>query len=137
MWLPRYCGSKWVPGSLTELWGATLHHLCVYVCVYVSLCLIRWILVGSEEQLQTKMRNRTVDRSALTIGQNIMYAFKSKRQVQHIPKKASDTFQHHTYERIRKFLEWHLLFIVTPGTRCWWTSSMSKTTVYDIPVTCY
>lgn len=55
--------------------------------------LIRWILVGSEEQLQTEMRSRTVDRSALTICQNIMYAFKTRRQVQHIPKKASDTFR--------------------------------------------
>ena len=29
--------------------------------------LIRWILVGSEEQLQSEMRSRAVDRSALTI----------------------------------------------------------------------
>ena len=55
--------------------------------------LIRWILVGSEEQLQTEMKNRTVDRSALTISQNIMNAFKTKRQIQHVPKKASDTFR--------------------------------------------
>lgn len=55
--------------------------------------LIQWILVGSEEQLQTEMRNSTVDRSALTICQNIMYAFKTRRQMQHIPKKASDTFR--------------------------------------------
>ena len=56
-------------------------------------CLIRWILVGSEEQLQTEIRRRTVDRSALTICQNIMYAFKTRRQMQHIPKKASNTFR--------------------------------------------
>ena len=55
--------------------------------------LIRWILVESEEQLQNEMRSRTVDRSALIICQNIMYAFKTRRQqVHHIPKKASDTF---------------------------------------------
>jgi hypothetical protein len=34
--------------------------------------LIRWPVVGSEEQLQTEMRSRTVDGSALTISQNIM-----------------------------------------------------------------
>ena len=55
--------------------------------------LIRWIMVGSEEDLQTEMRSRTVDRSALTICQNIMYAFKTSRQVQYIPKKGSDTFR--------------------------------------------
>ena len=55
--------------------------------------LIQLILVGSEEQLQTEMRSRTVDRSALIIVQNIMYAFEIRRQVQHIPKKASDTFR--------------------------------------------
>ena len=43
--------------------------------------LIRWILVGPEE-LQTEMRHRTVDQSALTLSQNIMYALKTKRQVQ-------------------------------------------------------
>jgi len=55
--------------------------------------LIRWIMVGSEEELQTEVKNRTVDRSALTICQNIMYAFKTWRQVQHIPKKSSEKFR--------------------------------------------
>lgn len=55
--------------------------------------LIRWILVGPEEELQTEMRSRTVDRSALTISQNIMYAFKTRRQVQHEPKQALDSFR--------------------------------------------
>jgi len=55
--------------------------------------LIRWILVGTEDELQTMMRSRTIDRSALTISQNIMYAFKTKRQVQHIPEKATDIFR--------------------------------------------
>ena len=55
--------------------------------------LIRWVLVGSEEQLQTEVKNRTVDRSALTICQNIMYAFKTRRQVQHTPKRHSVTFR--------------------------------------------
>ena len=43
--------------------------------------LIRWILVESEEQLQTEVKNRTVDRSTLTVCQNIMYAFKTRRQI--------------------------------------------------------
>ncbi|KAH3891909.1 hypothetical protein DPMN_016019 [Dreissena polymorpha] len=55
--------------------------------------LIRWILVGPAEELQTEMRSRTVDRSALTISQNIMYAFKTRRQVQHKPKHALATFR--------------------------------------------
>ena len=44
--------------------------------------LIRWILFGSEEQLQTEVRSRVVDRSALTICQNIMYAFKTTTHTQ-------------------------------------------------------
>ena len=55
--------------------------------------LIRWIVLGPEEKLQTEMRSRTVDRSALTISQNIMYAFKTRRQVQHKPKQTLDTFR--------------------------------------------
>ena len=55
--------------------------------------LIRWILVGPEEELQMEMRSRTVDRSALTISQNIMYAFKTRRQVLHKPKQAMDPFR--------------------------------------------
>ncbi len=55
--------------------------------------LIGWILVGSEEQLQTEVTSRKVDRSALTICQNIMYSFKTMRQVQHKPMKASHTFR--------------------------------------------
>ena len=40
--------------------------------------LIRWSLVGTDDQLQTEMRSRLVDR---TVSQNIMYAFKTPRQV--------------------------------------------------------
>ena len=58
-----------------------------------SYSLIRCILVGPEEELQTEMRRRTVDQSALTLSQNIMSAFKTKRQVQHQPKQATETFR--------------------------------------------
>ena len=47
-------------------------------------------MVGSEEELQTEVKNRTVDRSALTICQNIMYVFKTRRQVH---KKSSEKFR--------------------------------------------
>jgi len=48
--------------------------------------LMRWILVGPEEELQTDMRRRTVDQSALTLSQNV-------RQVQHQMKQATVTFR--------------------------------------------
>ena len=53
---------------------------------------IRWILKGPEEELKTEMRTRTMDQSALTLSQNIMYAFKTKRQVQHQPMQVTNTF---------------------------------------------
>ena len=61
--------------------------------------LIHWIMVGFKKELQTEMQSRTVDQSSLTISQNIMYAVKTKRQVQHRPKQVMDTFQtHHALE---------------------------------------
>jgi hypothetical protein len=60
--------------------------------------LMRWILIGHEEELQTDMRRRTVDQSALTLSQNLMYAFKTKRQVQHQPKQTTVTFRTHHWE---------------------------------------
>ena len=39
--------------------------------------LIRWILVGPEEELQTERSRRIVDQSALTLTQIVMYAFKT------------------------------------------------------------
>ncbi|KAH3861018.1 hypothetical protein DPMN_023944 [Dreissena polymorpha] len=48
---------------------------------------------GRTRRRATEKRSRTVDRSALTITQNIMYAFKTRRQVQHKPKHALATFR--------------------------------------------
>jgi len=45
--------------------------------------------VGSEEELQTEVKNRTVDISIV----NIMYAFKTRKQVQHKHKRPSDAFR--------------------------------------------
>ena len=55
--------------------------------------LMRWILVGPEEELQTDTRRRTVDQSALTLSQSLMYAFKTKKQVQQQPKQATAAFR--------------------------------------------
>ena len=55
--------------------------------------LMRWILVGPEEEFQTDTRRRTVDQSALTLSQNLMYAFKTKKQVQQQPKQATAAFR--------------------------------------------
>ena len=64
--------------------------------------LMRWILVGPTEDLQTDMRHRTVDQPALTLSQNIMYALKAKRQVQHQPKEATVTFRtQHARENLK------------------------------------
>ena len=63
--------------------------------------LIRWILVGSEEQLQTEMRSRTVDRSALIICQNIMYAFTGDK-CNTYPRKPLTHSEHHTHERTHR-----------------------------------
>ena len=57
--------------------------------------LIRWIMVGQQEELQTEMRTRTVDHTALTISQNIMYAYKTKRQVKYKPKELNSEFRTH------------------------------------------
>ncbi|XP_077149149.1 uncharacterized protein LOC143810148 [Ranitomeya variabilis] len=41
---------------------------------------IRWIITGPINSLETQRRTKIVDRAALTMSQNIMYEFKSKRQ---------------------------------------------------------
>ena len=55
--------------------------------------LIRWILVGSEGNLESEIKDRTIDRSTLTIGQNIMFAIKTERQVKNVPKNTSESFR--------------------------------------------
>ena len=53
--------------------------------------LIQWILVGSEEKLQTEVKNRTVDRSTLTVCQNNV-CFQNQGTNTAQAKKSSDTF---------------------------------------------
>ncbi len=43
----------------------------------------RWIMVGPVDELETETRTSVVDRLVLTVSQNIMYGFKSNRQVKY------------------------------------------------------
>ncbi len=52
-----------------------------------------WILVGPAQELETEVRKNRVHRDALTISQNIMYSFKSKRQVTYQPKRECADFR--------------------------------------------
>ena len=49
--------------------------------------MIRWIMAGPADKLQTEVRTTIVDRGTLTLSQNLMFGFKSKR---HITYKPSD-----------------------------------------------
>ena len=55
--------------------------------------LIRWILVGPTEELETEVRTHRVHRDALTISQNIMFALKSKRQITYQPIRKCACFR--------------------------------------------
>ncbi|KAL8597167.1 hypothetical protein ACOMHN_050503 [Nucella lapillus] len=55
--------------------------------------LIRWIMVGPAEKLETEHRTSVVDRVALTVSQNVMYGFKSRRQVNYKPSSESVAFR--------------------------------------------
>ena len=43
--------------------------------------LIRWILAGPSENLETDVRATIVDQNAFTLSQNLMFGFKSRRQM--------------------------------------------------------
>ena len=47
--------------------------------------MIRWIMAGHADKLQTEVRTTIADRGALTLSQNLMFGFKSKRQVTYKP----------------------------------------------------
>ena len=55
--------------------------------------LIRWIMVGILNNLETQKRTRVVDRTVLTMCQNIMYGFKSDRQVTYKANRDSGLFR--------------------------------------------
>jgi hypothetical protein len=47
--------------------------------------MIRWIMAGPAEQLQTRVRASIIDQAALALTQNLMLGFKSKRQMTYKP----------------------------------------------------
>lgn len=56
--------------------------------------LIRWILIGPRSSLESTHREQSVELLARTISQNIMFAYKSDRQVSYTPKQSSSGFRH-------------------------------------------
>ena len=55
--------------------------------------MIRWIMAGPAEKLQTEVPTTIVDRGALTLSQNLMFGFKSKRQVTYKPSYEGTGFR--------------------------------------------
>ena len=55
--------------------------------------MMRWIMMGPTENLETEKRTKIVERSALTLSQNIIFGFKSNRQVLFKPKEESTGFR--------------------------------------------
>lgn len=55
--------------------------------------MIRWIMAGPAEQLQTRVRAAIVDQAALTMSQNVVFGFKSKRQVTYKPSDEGAGFR--------------------------------------------
>ena len=55
--------------------------------------MIRWIMAGPADKLQTEVRTTIVDRGALTLSQNLMFGFKSKRQVTYKPSDEGAGFR--------------------------------------------
>ncbi|PIK48214.1 hypothetical protein BSL78_14922 [Apostichopus japonicus] len=61
--------------------------------------LIRWIMVGPVQDLEHETRTSAVNRAALAVSQNIMFGFKSNRQVKYKPSSDTATFgPHHIRE---------------------------------------
>ena len=55
--------------------------------------MIRWIMAGPADKLQTEVRTTIVDRGALTLSQNLMFGFKSERQVTYKPSDEGAGFR--------------------------------------------
>ena len=55
--------------------------------------MIRWIMAGPADKLQTEVRTTIVDRGTLTLSQNLMFGFKSKRQVTYKPSDEGAGFR--------------------------------------------
>ena len=55
--------------------------------------MIRWIMAGAADKLQTEVRTTYVDRGALTLNQNLIFGFKSKRHVTYKPSDVGAGFR--------------------------------------------
>lgn len=53
----------------------------------------RWIMSGPSNELETEVRTHAVNRAVLTMSQNLMFGFKSKRQVTYKPKTEHAVFR--------------------------------------------
>ena len=58
--------------------------------------MLRWIMIGPVEELETAKKTSAVDRVALTVSQNIMYGFKSDKQVKYKSAHDSSSFRTQT-----------------------------------------
>ena len=57
--------------------------------------MVRWVMVGPAETLETEKRTTLVNRDVLTVSQTLMHGFKSQRQVNYKPKNDSATLKPH------------------------------------------
>ena len=55
--------------------------------------MVRWIMLGPVEEMQSEARTNVVDRSVLTVSQTIMYGLKSRRQAMYKPRNESALFR--------------------------------------------
>ena len=56
--------------------------------------MIRWIMARPADKMQPEVRTTIADRGALTLSQNLMFGFKSKRQVTHKPSDEGAGFRY-------------------------------------------
>ena len=80
--------TKKVKTSSSIVVTSTLEHVPVELYT-----MIRWIMAGPADKLQTEVRTTIVDRGALTLSQNLMLGFKSKRQVTYKPSDEGAGFR--------------------------------------------
>ena len=69
--------------------------------------LFRWIMAGPAEKLEIEVRTQEVDRAALVMSQNLMFGFKSKRQLTYRPKAENAGFQSQHARENPQVVSWH------------------------------
>ena len=68
--------------------------------------MIRWIMAGPADKLQTEVRTTIVDRGTLTLSQNLMFGFKSKRQITYKPSDEGAGFRSQQARETPKYWDW-------------------------------